>query len=87
MSNTHMIKPRYMDTEGASIYSGIPNWILVSMRKDHWGPTYIKIPDDDVLYDCKDVDEWMEDRKWSLDEGVIEDKAHTDLYPEETEGI
>ena len=62
MSDTNEIKPRYMDTEGTSIYSGISVEDLEAMRQTNRGPTFI-----DLywwfLYDPRDVDEWMDKYK------------------------
>ncbi len=67
MSNTEMIKPRYMSTYGTAFYSGLTVEDLRLMREHGVGPTYIKICNE-IRYDCKDMDKWMEDRKISIDE-------------------
>lgn len=57
--------PRYLDTGQAAAYLGMSPATLNKMRVSGEGPRYVKAGRR-VIYDVRDLDAWMEERKRSF---------------------
>ena len=53
---------RRLDTTGAEDYTGLARQTLAKLRVYGGGPKYIKVGRR-VIYDTRDLDEWLESRK------------------------
>lgn len=53
---------RRLDTAGAEDYTGLARQTLAKLRVYGGGPKYIKVGRR-VIYDTRDLDEWLESRK------------------------
>ena len=86
MSYTNKIKRRYLNQKEASIYSGLSEIELSVGRSRDLGPTFVKFQDR-VLFDVKDLDKFMDDRKYRIDEKRESSLAHLDLCPDDIDQL